>query len=160
MSLRRQTRVNVPEPNGFACPDGSVMDMPDRLTTVEAVETGPPFLFTVTDSRGDQTEVILVPCDDGITGWVNRCTHEFQRLERGHGASLREGTLVCPKHGSLFDACDGSCDNGPAAGTDLLSVDIAVNRGDVFLTDDEYKFSHEGGIGDDDDPSSTSHLRF
>jgi Rieske Fe-S protein len=73
----------------------------------------------------------------------------------------REGKLVCPKHGSLFDTCDGRCDNGPAAGSPLVSVDVAVNRGTVFLTDDGYEFDHEGGIEDDDDlPDSTSHLRF
>lgn len=48
--------------------------------------------------------------------------------------------------GSLFDACDGSCDNGEAAGTTLPSVEISETHGDVFLTDD-------------DGPSSTSHLQ-
>ena len=134
--------------------------MPTRLTTVEAVEDDPPYLFTVTNARGESEEAVLVPCEGGVEAWLNRCTHEFQRLERGHGASLRDGELVCPKHGSLFDACDGDCDNGPASGTTLGSVEVTVNRGDVFLTDDDYEFSHEGGTDDDDDgPSSTSHLR-
>ncbi len=134
--------------------------MPTRVTSVEEVEDDPPFLFTVEDPRGDQEEVILLPCEDGVEAWVNRCTHEAQRLERGYGASLRNGEIVCPKHGSLFDACAGDCDNGPAAGTTLIDVGVTVNRGDVFLTDDDYSHLHEGGIEDDDDPSSTSHLRF
>jgi nitrite reductase/ring-hydroxylating ferredoxin subunit len=138
--------------------------MPTRLTTVEAVLDDPPFLFTATDPRGDPEEVIVVPCErDGedVVAWVNRCTHESQRLERGFGASLRDGEIVCPKHGSLFDACEGDCANGPAAGTTLVSVGVTVNRGDVFLTDDGYEFSHEGGIDDGDDggPDSTSHLQ-
>jgi len=133
--------------------------MPTRLTSVEDVESDPPYLCTVADPRGDKEEVIVIPCDDGVEAWVNRCTHEAQRLERGHGGSLRDGEIVCPKHGSLFDACEGDCDNGPAAGTTLLDIDVTVNRGDVFLTDDTYSFRHEGGIDDDDDPSSTSHLR-
>ena len=133
--------------------------MPTRVTSVEDVESDPPYLFTVEDPRGDEEEVLLLPCDGGVEAWVNRCTHETQRLERGHGASLRDGELVCPRHGSLFDACDGDCDNGPAAGTTLIDVDVTVNRGDVFLTDDGYAFRHEGGIDGDDDPSSTSHLR-
>lgn len=134
--------------------------MPTRVTSLETVESDPPYLFTVVDPRGDQEEVILTPCEDGVEAWVNTCTHESQRLERGHGASLRDGEIVCPKHGSLFDACAGDCDNGPAAGTTLVDVGVTVNRGDVFLTDDSYEFRHEGGIDDDDDPSSTSHLRF
>lgn len=133
--------------------------MPTRVTSVAAVDDDPPYLFTVEDPRGDREEVILLPCEDGVEAWVNRCTHEAQRLERGYGASLRDGEIVCPKHGSLFDACAGDCDNGPAAGTTLIDVDVTVNRGDVFLTDESYSFRHDGPI-DDDEPSSSSHLRF
>jgi nitrite reductase/ring-hydroxylating ferredoxin subunit len=136
---------------------------PTRLTDVETVHEAGSYLFTAVDGRGDREEVTVVPCEDGVEAWVNTCTHEYQRLDRGGdvGAVTRDGHLVCPKHGSLFDTCDGSCSNGPAAGSPLVSVDIAVNRGTVFLTDDDYEFDHEGGIEDDDAlPDSTSHLRF
>ncbi len=136
---------------------------PTRLTDIETVQEAGSYLFTAVNGRGDLEEVTVVPCDDGVEAWVNTCTHEYQRLDRGGdvGAVIREGQLVCPKHGSLFDTCDGSCDNGPAAGSPLVSVDIAVNRGTVFLTDDDYEFDHEGGIEEDDElPDSTSHLRF
>jgi nitrite reductase/ring-hydroxylating ferredoxin subunit len=136
--------------------------VPTRLTAAETIHEQGSWLFTVTDDNGEQTEVTLVPCEDGVQAWVNRCTHEEQRLDRGDdiGAVLRDGDIVCPKHGSVFDACDGGCANGPAAGSTLLAVDVSVNRGDVFLTDGEYEFVHEGGIDDGNDPSSTSHLRF
>jgi nitrite reductase/ring-hydroxylating ferredoxin subunit len=135
--------------------------MPTRVTSLDEVESDPPYLFTVADQRGDEEEeeVILIPCEDGVEAWVNSCTHEAQRLERGHGASLRDGEIVCPKHGSLFDACAGDCENGPAAGTTLVDVGVTVNRGDVFLVDDGYEFRHEGPIDDDGDPASSSHLR-
>ena len=102
-----------------------------------------------------------MPCTDGVEAWLNRCTHEDQRLDRGGdiGAVVRDGGVVCPKHGSVFDACVGDCENGPAGST-LLAVNISVNRGDVFLTDDDYEFVREGGVDDDDGPSSSSHLRF
>ncbi|ELY95645.1 Rieske (2Fe-2S) domain-containing protein [Natrialba taiwanensis DSM 12281] len=78
------------------------------------------------------------------------------------GAAMRDGQIICPKHGSMFDACSGYCDNGEAADTTLPSVEVAVDGGDVYLTDDELTFLHSGGIdeGDDGDggPSSTSHL--
>ncbi len=136
--------------------------MPTRLTSVETIHEEGSWLFTATDESGEQTEVTVVPCEDGVEAWVNRCTHENQRLDRGGdiGAVLRSGGVVCPKHGSVFDACDGGCENGPADGTTLLGVQVSVNRGDVFLTDDDYEFVHEGGIDEDDGPSSTSHLRF
>ena len=163
--------------------------MPTRLTTIEAVHEAGSYLITATDPRGEATEITVVPCEEtavgedgnggkggdaevgddadggdvGVAAWVNSCTHEAQRLDRGGdvGAVTRDGQLVCPKHGSLFDTCDGSCDNGPAAGSSLVAVDVAVNRGDVYLTDGDYDFEHEGGVDEGDGvPDSTSHLRF
>ena len=140
-----------------------------RLTSVGTVEEEGSWLFTARDSNGRGTEVVLTPCDrDGeppVEAWLNRCTHEDQRLYReGIGAVIRDGGVVCPKHGSVFDACEGGCENGPADGSTLWSVDISVNRGDVFLTDDEMQYLHDGPAededGDDSGPSSTSHLRF
>jgi nitrite reductase/ring-hydroxylating ferredoxin subunit len=163
--------------NGFVFGDArATVARPTRLTTVDTVVSEGSWLCTVDDPRGDPEEVVLVPCDGGgeqegeqdgdgppVRAWVNTCTHESQRLDRGGdvGAVIRDGQLVCPKHGSLFDTCDGGCDNGPAAGSPLLAVEIAVNRGDVYLTDDDYDYRHDGGIDDGDDgPDSTSHLRF
>ena len=136
--------------------------MPTRLTSVETVHEEGSWLCTVTDDRGETVEVTVVPCGEGVEAWVNRCTHEDQRLDRGGevGAVTREGGVVCPKHGSVFDACEGGCENGPAAGTTLLGVEVTVNRGDVFLTDDAYEFAGAGPDEDDDEPDSTSHLRF
>ena len=174
--------------------------MTDRthLTTVEEIREERSWLFTACDQYGEPEEILLVPCKDGsenadnetddepgVEAWVNRCTHEAQKLDRGFGAAMRDGRIVCPKHGSMFDSCSGYCDNGEAADTTLVSVEIGVENGDVYLTDDDYDFSHEGSIDDgpdqnaeggdeaqgddeedetddDDDgvPSSTSHIGF
>jgi len=151
--------------------------MPDgaRLTTVDEVYKERSFLFTATNSFDMAEEIILVPCEDdpteseaaatdggrGVTAWINRCTHEAQRFDTGRGVPLRNGEIICPKHGSLFDACSGDCDNGEAAGTTLPDVEVAVEDGAVYLVDDEYEFDHDGAIDDGDDgPSSTSHIGF
>lgn len=138
-----------------------------RLTSVETVEEAGSWLFTVRDGHGEDQEVLLVPCegpDGGIEAWVNRCTHEAQALHReGVGAVIRNGGIVCPKHGSVFDSCSGYCDNGEAAETTLVSVEIEVENGQVYLTDEAVRFVSDGGSGDDgvasDSPSSTSHLQ-
>jgi len=131
----------------------------DRLTTVDTVHEEGSWLFTIRDEYDELDEVLLLPCEDGVEAWINRCTHEAQRFDRGFGAAVRDGQLVCPKHGSMFDTCSGDCDNGDAAGTTLPGVDVTVNRGDVYLVDDDVEFQHEGGIDDGDDgPSSTSHI--
>lgn len=150
-----------------------------ELTTVDRVHEAESWLFTVADEYGNEEEVLLVPCEEGVEAWVNKCTHEFQRLDRGFGSPIRDGEILCPKHGSTFDTCSGYCDNGEAAETTLVSVEIEIdgdgdgdgdgdadgadgpNAGTVFLADDVYSFRHEGPIDDGDDgPSSTSHLSF
>ena len=148
----------------------------EELTTVETVHEEGSWLFTVRNQYGEREEGILVPCDgsveqhstssrsaadDGVAAWINRCTHEAQRFDTGRGVAMRDGQLICPRHGSMFDACSGDCDNGDAAGTTLPSVDITVSGdGTVYLTDDELTFVHQGGVDEDDGPDSTSHISF
>ncbi|WP_225333439.1 Rieske (2Fe-2S) protein [Halomicrobium urmianum] len=135
-----------------------------ELTSVETVREEGSWLFTATNERGDAEEALLVPCEDGVEAWLNRCTHQNQRLDTGRGAAMRDGKIICPRHGSLFDGCSGYCDNGPAADTTLPDVDIETDEGTVYLVDGDYDFLHEGereaGDDEDDGPSSTSHIGF
>jgi nitrite reductase/ring-hydroxylating ferredoxin subunit len=136
------------------------------LTSVETVEEEGSWLFTVQNAHGDNQEVVLTPCEDGppVRAWVNNCTHEDQRLYREDiGVVMRDGGIVCPKHGSVFDSCSGECDNGPGRDSTLTDIDIDVEDGQVYLTDEDVNFLWEGEDSSDDDddaPSSTSHLRF
>jgi len=162
------------------------MDDATELTTVAALPDDDSYLFTVSGPSGLEEEVILVRTDAGVaddgTGagddgsesadrddtppvraWKNFCMHEpDQAFDRGGdvGAAIREGQVICPRHGSLFDLDNGDCDNGPAAGQSMVEVTVTVTDGTVYLTDDNLTFEHEGGLDDDDDgmPSSTSHL--
>ncbi|MXR40955.1 Rieske 2Fe-2S domain-containing protein [Halobaculum sp. WSA2] len=135
-----------------------------QIAAIEEVPERGSHLFTVTDSHGTDREVILVRCaeDPGLRAWVNVCPHEYQRLDRGRGAAMRDGEIICPKHGSMFDACAGDCDNGEAAGTSLTAVEVAVEGDAVYLDDEEYTYRHDGAREDDDNdgPSSTSHIGF
>ena len=130
-----------------------------HITDVADVPEVDSYLFTAEDAFTNEQEIILVRCDEKqkIEAWVNNCTHDNQRLDRGTGAAMRDGEIICPKHGSMFDTCSGDCDNGEAAGTTLPSVEITVTDEDVFLTDDNYRYLHRGGI-DDEEFGSTSHI--
>jgi len=128
-------------------------DASDAIEDDETVEDDDAMTDGETDSDGDTGT-------DGVEAWINRCTHEAQRFDTGNGVPMRDGEMICPKHGSMFDACSGECDNGEAAGTTLPDVAVAVEEGTVYLTDEEYEFVHEGGIDDDDGPNSTSHIGF
>lgn len=135
--------------------------MATLITSIDDIPEDGTYLFTVEEVDGSLEEVVLLEFDDGVAAWKNFCQHETdQRLDRGRGAAVREGEIICPKHGSMFDVESGYCANGPAAGSTLVEVDISVQHGQVYLTDDDLEFSHEGGIGDDGGPDSTSHLRF
>ncbi|ERH13507.1 MAG: Rieske (2Fe-2S) iron-sulfur domain protein [halophilic archaeon J07HB67] len=154
------------------------MDNATELTTVSALPDDDSYLFTVSGPSGLEEEVILVRTDAGledgeratadgddtppVRAWKNFCMHEpDQAFDRGGdvGAAIREGQVICPRHGSLFDLDSGDCDNGPAAGQSMVEVTVTVTDGAVYLTDDNLTFEHEGGLDDDDGmPSSTSHL--
>jgi len=133
-----------------------------RIASVGDVPENGSYLFSVEDAFTTEREAVLVPCEDdpGVGAWLNNCPHEDQRFDTGRGAAIRDGEIICPKHGSLFDACDGDCSNGPAAGSSLRPVDIEVRDGAVYLVDDSYTYLHDGGLDDDEGPSSTSHLSF
>ena len=137
--------------------------MAETITAVSELPENSSYLFSVEDAFTNEREAILVPCENapGVEAWINDCPHEPQKLDRGSGAAMRDGEIICPKHGSMFDACEGGCGNGPAAGMSLLPVDVDVADGDVVLVDDNYDFLKQGGLDDDDGgPSSTSPLSF
>ena len=135
--------------------------MPTLLTALEDVPEDGSYLFTVEEADGSTEEVILVRLADGVSAWKNFCQHETdQPLDPGHGAARRDDKIICPKHGSAFDVDSGYCDNGPAAGSSLVEVDVTVRHGQVYLTDDDVEFRHEGGSDDDGPPDTSSHLRF
>jgi nitrite reductase/ring-hydroxylating ferredoxin subunit len=157
------------------------MDDATELIAVDDLPERGTYLCTVTEPNGREEEVIVARTDAGVldgddsdgddsdgeptvTAWKNFCMHEpDQRLDRGDGvgSAVRDGQVICPRHGSMFDLESGYCDNGDAAGQTLVGVDVTVEDGVVYLTDDGLTFEHEGGIDDDDDmPSSTSHLSF
>lgn len=66
------------------------------------------------------------------------------RLDKGDGATKRDGELVCGKHGALFEDDSGECSYGPCEGAFLRRVEVAVEDGAVYLTDDVYEFVQLG----------------
>ncbi|SEP31165.1 Ferredoxin subunit of nitrite reductase or a ring-hydroxylating dioxygenase [Halogranum amylolyticum] len=133
-----------------------------RLAALSDISVDGSLLVTVREADGSEEEVIVVRTDDCVAGWKNFCQHETdQRLDRGFGAAIRGGEIVCPKHGSMFDGCSGYCDSGKAAESTLVEVEVAVEEGVIYLTDDQCSFLHKGGIDEDDGtPGSSSHLTF
>ena len=135
------------------------MDEDSRIAAVEDVPEDGSLLFTVREGF-DTSEAILVALADGIVAFENYCPHWRDiRLDKGSGATVREDELVCEKHGATFERDTGDCTFGPCEGAVLDTLDVTVAEGDVFLTDDDYEFEHQGPSGEHD-LSSGSRIDF
>ncbi|MFB6107540.1 MAG: Rieske (2Fe-2S) protein [Haloplanus sp.] len=142
-----------------------------RITTVEEVPHDTTVLFTVRHADTDELrEVVLVRTDgsDGdstgggvsVAGWLNYCQHLLDvNLDKGSGATMRDGELVCTNHGAYFESGTGLCTHGPCEGAYLTRVDVTVRDGGVYLTDDDYEFVAVGPA-DDDGPAPTTNVEF
>ncbi|WP_433624859.1 Rieske (2Fe-2S) protein [Halomicrococcus sp. NG-SE-24] len=120
------------------------MDEDSRIAAVDEVPTDTTLLFTVRKGF-DEEEALLVRDDGEVRAWKNYCQHWTDvRLDKGDGASMRNGELVCGKHGALFEADTGRCTYGPCEGAVLDEVEVTVEDGAVYLVDDRYEFVQQG----------------
>ncbi|WP_226481146.1 Rieske (2Fe-2S) protein [Natrinema amylolyticum] len=160
-----------------------------RITALADVPDDSTFLFRVADESGEEREAILVvdgvaatdggnptdpapdggdqtdpaaDADDRIACWLNYCQHLTHiKLDKGSGAPMRDGELICANHGAYFEADSGRCTFGPCEGAYLTDLEITVSDGDVYLTDEEYEFVGTGPLESDDlDRASTSNVEF
>lgn len=139
------------------------MNSTDGIAAVDDVPGDTTYLFTLreTDS-GEQEEAILVRQDGDPHAWLNRCQHFTHiALDKGAGATMRDGEILCTNHGAYFESDTGFCTFGPCEGAYLTEVDVAVRDGEVCLVDDDYEFVAEGPMADDDtDLTSRSNREF
>jgi len=125
-----------------------------RIAPLADVPADSSLLVTL-DDDGEEVEFVLVRADGGVRAWQNLCPHWTDvRLDKGSGATMRNGELVCGKHGATF-ACDtGYCDFGPPEGSTLTGADVELRDGDVYLVDDDYAFVRVGEAERDADLST------
>ncbi|GAB7018202.1 Rieske (2Fe-2S) protein [Halostagnicola bangensis] len=141
------------------------MDPTRRITGLEAAPNESTYVFRVVETDGDANEVqeaILVRQDGGLECWLNYCQHFTHiKLDKGSGAAMRNGEIICENHGAYFEADSGVCTFGPCEGAYLPDLEVTVDDGDVYLTDDSYDFLGPGPIPEDEvDRTSTSNVEF
>lgn len=150
------------------------MDEDRRICDVEEVPDEGTLLFTMRDGF-DEVEAFLVRTDEGIEAYTNYCQHWTDvRLDKGSGAAVRDGEILCQKHGATFRADTGECTFGPCEGAFLESVEVEIHDGEerspsgnrtqsgdagVYLAADGYEFDHLGRATDVD-LSSGSRIDF
>ncbi|WP_375142077.1 Rieske (2Fe-2S) protein [Natronoarchaeum rubrum] len=132
-----------------------------EIAAAEEIPDESTLIFTVRDADGDEREAILVELDGKIAGWLNACQHMTHiRIDKGSGAAMRNGELVCENHGAYFEADSGYCSFGPCEGAYLEEVGVTVDGGTAYLTDDDYEFVRVGPVEDDPaDLSSSSNVK-
>ncbi|ELY51561.1 Rieske (2Fe-2S) iron-sulfur domain-containing protein [Natronococcus jeotgali DSM 18795] len=141
--------------------NGEAMAATQRITALENVPAESTFLFRVVDELGDEREAILVATGDDVSCWLNYCQHFTHiNLDKGDGAPMRDGEVICANHGAYFAADSGECTFGPCEGAYLSALDVTVSDGAVYLSDDEYEFVGPGPVDDGDDLTSTSNVEF
>lgn len=139
------------------------MDSTAQVTSLSNVPDASTFVFRVRERVADAEpeEAILVRTDDSVRCWLNYCQHMIHiKLDKGTGATVRNGEIVCENHGAYFESETGKCTFGPCEGAYLTELEVTVRDGDVYLVDESYEFLDTGPIPDDDvDRSSSSNLK-
>jgi len=132
------------------------------IASADAVPADSTYLFRVRDADGEVDEAILTRLADGVVGYLNRCMHfRHIRIDKGDGAPLRDGELVCSNHGAMFEQDGGRCTYGPCEGAVLETVETETRDGDVYLVDDDYEYVGAGGVETDPtDLASRSNREF
>jgi nitrite reductase/ring-hydroxylating ferredoxin subunit/uncharacterized membrane protein len=87
----------------------AVTDQPDTFTPVAASADLPN--GTMRRAHHEDTDVLLVRQRGRLCGLAHACAHLGGPLSEG---TLKDGSVVCPWHGSEFDIDDGHVINGPA----------------------------------------------
>lgn len=149
------------------------MDEDSRIATVDDVPTDSTFLFRVRDHDTDEEkEAIIVRVIDDedantnspgeLACWLNYCQHFTHiKLDKGSGAPMRDGEVICANHGAYFEKDTGMCTHGPCEGAYLQAVEVEATDGGVYLTDEDYALVGVGpGEQDDVDLSSNSNYEF
>ncbi len=115
-----------------------------HVVSLDDVPANGTLLVTLRNGDGLE-EVILTRLDDGVAAYKNYCQHWTDvRLDKGSGALVRNDEIVCQKHAATFETDSGYCNFGPCEGAYLATVDVEVDDGEVFVTEDGYTFEHVG----------------
>jgi len=116
-SLSRKAAATA-GPNGYGTP--TVHGGGKLLTALDSVPDGGGVILA-----GDG--VVVTRSSAGVVhGFSSTCTHQGCTV-----AQVQGGVIICPCHGSRFDASTGKVVNGPAT-MPLPAVPVVVRNGNVY----------------------------
>ena len=98
-------------------------DLPDGSATAIDLDRG-----------GIAASAVLVRRGERVFAYWNECPHAGRRLDWSPGRFLFEhGQLICAAHGACFVIESGRCTDGPARGSALTPLAVAVVDGDIVV---------------------------
>lgn len=121
-------------------------DDPTYLTTLNDVPSKTTMRFeALTGRRG--VEGIVQRQGESVVAWENSCAHEPDvRIDKGMGAFVVNGQLVCDNHDARFNCDDGYCTHGPCQGQSLRPIDLEVRGEGVYLDDERFESVRRLGL--------------
>jgi len=93
----------------------------DALASTSDIEVGGGTIF------GDQQVVVTQPSEGEFKAFSSTCTHQGCQV-----ASVSDGLIHCPCHGSRYSIEDGAVEGGPAP-SPLKEVSISVEGDSIVL---------------------------
>ncbi len=93
----------------------------DALASTSDIEVGGGAIFA------DEQVVVTQPSEGEFKAFSSTCTHQGCQV-----ATVSDGTINCPCHGSRFSIEDGSPQDGPAS-SPLEAVSISVDGDSIVL---------------------------
>lgn len=91
------------------------------LASTSDIEVGGGTIFP------DEKVVVTQPTEGDFRAFSSTCTHQGCPV-----ASVSDGTINCPCHGSQFSIEDGSVSGGPAPGP-LAEVELSIKGDEISL---------------------------
>jgi nitrite reductase/ring-hydroxylating ferredoxin subunit len=91
---------------------------------LDALPIGRPVLLDIAGRR-----VALVRTADGVRALDDSCPHAGGPLSEG---AVRDGALVCPYHGWVWDLATGAC-RAPARDARVAAYAAGVEGGEVWV---------------------------
>ena len=138
------------------------MSSGEAIVGIEEIPEDSTVVFRFREDGGEESEAILLRSGETVLAWRNYCQHMTHiKLDKGSGATMRDGEIVCTNHGAMFDEVSGECTFGPCKGAVLNPIDVSVEDGDVVLAETDREFVGVGPIEEaEGDLSSTSNIEF
>ena len=123
-----------------------------RIAGLDEIPADDTLLVTAETDTDDLREVVLTRRSDGtVAAYENHCQHWTDvRIDKGDGARMRNGELVCTKHGAIFAVESGECLHGPCLGAALVPVPVSVTDRTVSFDQPGWSVHKRGPLEEDD----------